>query len=762
MYLVGVRPFFLSSALLGDRIMAYHTTTQGTLYLLSLMEFDLGSPVLLYGGMEVSTGEDLYFTVSNTIPFEQSMLHPGSITTSVDDPLDMTGVRLNEFDVRARIYKLNGSVTADTTFKATATFPSLDAFTLSGLIVFEASSPRLVRVELSADPQLTLTDFITKVIGGSWDWADEVTNQFAFKRGALYALKPPPNAPDTYTYPYTDPENTSQTIQLKPGYYVEAFLTIFGKYDFAVSLGVTEHTFKLMTRSVQRFDFDFIVLKDAFLEISSTAGHKYFRLGTSVVIMNTPIEGTVSASYDLSRSAFVGSVSVPLGSVELPTGNGSSSQDVTLDIEFTWTRGSGSNSGFRISKLDGLPTNTVDWINDYLSVLNSGSDCRKIVSDWLDGLTETSLKPELNGSPRKNDSGLMEIPLKLHYTIKAVGSQIANNEITFTVKFAIPDSVHDLPNALWTSLVSSSESVIGQMLQQEDTYKAIAEYAALKGGGSALARFICRALGKGLENLAKALADVAEKLVTKTLAELAELAAALAAVALLGIPALISGLADLFEDLWDWLTGKDKEEEQRAIEQLDAARQKIQDAIDKVMAVIRQVKSNVQVQGLTVGIARNGDFHAKWKMDGDSGYNLGDNAVIQYNFQLLQGEIGSHSPIWDGTTIKVCNELRYDLPFDSIPRYEKYGMNASVNAVVKNLTFIYPDTVKGFEVAIDQLAGIDNDKAKEYADDLRCQIEQLKSYNTNGVITDTVYAKAAIPDYMTIGQSRIGQNTRIP
>ncbi|MGU3473330.1 hypothetical protein ACLBWT_19550 [Paenibacillus sp. D51F] len=739
--------------------MDYNTTTQGTLYLLSLMEFDLdsGSPVLLYGDMEVSTGKELIFTVPSRIPCEPSTLHSESITTSVDDPLGMTGVRLNEFKVSARIYKLNGSVTADTTFKATATFPSLDAFTLSGLILFEASSPRLVRVELSADPQLTLTDFITKVIGGSWDWADEVTNQFAFKRGALYALKPPPDAHDNYTYSYKDPENPSQTIKLNPGYYAEAFLTIFGNYDFAVSLGVKEKTFKLTARSLQPFDFDFFVLKDAVLEICSTAGDKYFKLDTCVVIMNTPI-ARVSASYDLSQSAFVGSVRVPLHYVELPTGNGSSSQEVTLDIEFTWTRGTDSNSGFHISKLNGLPSNTVDWIKDYLSVLNSGDNCRKIESDWLDGLTETSLKPELNGSPRKNDSGLMEIPLKLNYTIKAGGSKIANNEITFTVMFAIPASVHDLPNALWTSLVSNSQSVIGEMLQQEDTYKAIAEYAALKGGASAVARFICRALAKGLEKLAKALAEAAKNLVKGTLAELAELAAALAAVALLGIPALISGLADLFEELWDWLTGKDEEKERQANEQLDAARQKIQDAIDKVMAVIRQVKSNVQVQGLIVGIAPNGDYYAEWKMGGEPG----GEAVIQYNFQLLQGEIGSQSPIWDGTTIKVCNKLRYDVPFDSIPRYEKYGMNASVNAVVKNLTFIYPDTVAGIKVAIDQLAGIDNDKAKEYADDLRCQLEQLKSYNTNGVITDTVYAKVAIPDYMTIGQSRIGQNTRIP
>ncbi|MWC30528.1 hypothetical protein [Paenibacillus sp. MMS18-CY102] len=745
--------------------MKYQANTEGAFYLFSTMQFDVGTPVRLYGAIRVTTSADLYFVLSKHLPYDPKLAPKGESTTSIANPLGLNGVLLEQLDVTSHIYKdANQNMAADTSLQASARFPSLPGFNLSGGIVFEKASPRLAIIQLTANPALTLTQFITRVIGGQWDWADSVTDQFAFRKGLFYSLSAPPDAPADYSYKYVDANQPANNVTCYPGYHADAILRIFGKYDFRISLAVTGKTVLLETTSLSSFDFDFITLSNTNLKISTQPNHKYITIGTDVIILNTSVKGTVNAGYDLTQSAFVGNASLDLGSVDLPSDSGTSSKEVTLGVEFTWTKGSGSGSGFKITKISGLPVNSLDWVQKYTDVLNMGGGCAKIVSDWIKGLTKTSLSPKLNGSPTKTPDGKMQVPLKLVYSITAAGHTIASNEILFTPVFVIPKGLKHLPIAIWESIIDSAGTLIPQILSQPDTYKAIAEYAALQGGARAAARFICRALEKGIQSVAEALAEeFAALVVTATLAEAAELAAALAAVATLGIPVLIAGLAALFASLWDWLTGEDKKKQREAEEQLQVARDKIMSALNIIFNKINDIQAMIQIQSLDVSLDAQSNYNAAWKLNGSVVDRLGTGAVLLYTFNLLQGAPGTQGDVWPGTNVKVLatEQTSCQIPLQQIPNAEQYQLNASVVSTVKGLTYLYDNTRQQLEDAINQLGGIDNSKAKQYASELRYKMNQLAAYNTSGIVSKPVYAHLSMPAYLEIGQSIVGVNTRL-
>ncbi|GFN32235.1 hypothetical protein [Paenibacillus xylaniclasticus] len=745
--------------------MKYQSKTEGVFYLFSTMQFDVGMPVRLYGAIQVTTSADLYFVLSKHLPYDPKLAPIEEVTTSIANPLGLKGVVLEQLDVTSHIYKdANQNMTADTSLQASARFPNLPGFNLAGGIVFEKSSPRLAIIQLTANPPLTLSQFITQVIGGTWDWADSVTNQFAFQSGMLYALSAPPDARPNYCYEYINNNQPANKITCYPGYHADAIVRIFGKYDFRISLSVTGNTILLETTSLSSFDFDFITLTNTNLKISTQPNHKYLTIGTDVIILNTSVSGTVNASYDLTQSAFVGNVSVNLGSVDLPTESGTSSKEVTLGVEFMWTKDSGAGSGFRITKISGLPVNSLNWLSKYLEVLNRGGGCAKIVTDWMKGLTQTSLTPKLNGSPSKTSDGKMLVPLKLTYTIMASGHTIASNEISFKPVFDIPNSLKELPIAIWQSILDSAGTIIPQILSQPDTYKAIAEYSALRGGASAAARFICRALENGNENVARSLADEFADLVGgAALAEAAELIAALSSVAMLGIPSLVSGLVGLFKSFWDWITGEDKQKKREAEQKLQEARDKIQSALNIIFNKIDQIQAMIQIQSLNVSLDAQSNYTAAWMLNGSVEDKLGTGAVLLYAFSLLQGTPGTDAAVWPGTSVKVLtnDQMSYQIPLQQIPNLEHYRFNASVVSTVRGLTFLYDSTRQQLVDAIDQLDGIDNGKAKQYASELREQVNQLTAYNTSGIASKPVYAHFNMPTYLQVGQSIIGVNTRL-
>src|SRR5437870_4756957 len=129
------------------------SSTQGTFFLLSTLQFDVGTHVKLYGAIKVTTHGDLHFFLSNSGELPSDIQPPPGyvVTTAISAPFGMTGVTLENLGVDGRIYKQNGDTAADFSLTASAVFPNLSGFEMDGLIVFEKSSPRLAFVRLSAD-----------------------------------------------------------------------------------------------------------------------------------------------------------------------------------------------------------------------------------------------------------------------------------------------------------------------------------------------------------------------------------------------------------------------------------------------------------------------------------------------------------------------------------------------------------------------------------------------------------------------------------
>ena len=466
------------------------STTDARFFLLSTLQFDVGTPVRLYGGIEVSTATGLTFVLGKNMPWDPQLLPAGQATTQISEPFGMTGVLLQELDVVGHLYRGDGGSTqVDLRLVAAATFPSLPGFRLEGALVLEQSSPRLALVRLTTQPAsprqppatarpLTLTQFITSVVGSTWEWMDGVTDQFAFWSGDLYYLRPPPAAPDTYTFTYTATDGS--TLVCSPGYHAEAVLRIFGRYDFSIALAVVPlkaggSAVTLRTTLLTPIDFDFITFSNPSLELSTdpTVG-KYLRVSTDILLFGSPFL-KVAAAYVVASGGqpgrFLGSVQANLGALNLPVVGGSATADVTLGVTFAWTSG-----GFSIVRIDGLPSLDNNLIEQFAGYLNSmGGGCAGIVSDWLNSLAVTTLTPGLNGSPTRS-GGQMTVPLTVTYNLKGGGETLATAVIPFEAVFDIPTSLNDLPRALFMSLVNSAAGIVRAMLSNEGTYRAMALY----------------------------------------------------------------------------------------------------------------------------------------------------------------------------------------------------------------------------------------------------------------------------------------------
>ncbi|OZH54726.1 hypothetical protein AFK68_09120 [Hydrocoleum sp. CS-953] len=736
--------------------------TKVEVYFPYTLNFHVGSqPVKLYGAI-LASDQELSFAVSNEIVFNPHLFPPNEVTKSITEPFGMTGVILEDLGIQGHIYKdreNNGKAAADITLTAAARFPSIENFSLTGAIVFEKSSPRLALVTLSVDKPLTITKFIKGVTGEeTWDWADDITDEFAFQSGDMYYLKRPDKAPDNYTFSYSNPKEKKYSL----GYHLEAKLRIFQKYDFLISLDVEGKAIILRTTVLEKIDFDFITLENPNLEISTKSPNKYLRISTKVIILNTSIESSISAGYNLTKKAFVGAVSV-------------TKDDVKLDIEFTWTKGSGSNSGFKITKIDGLPTKNKNLIEEYLKVFNKSSGgCEKIVKGWLNGLTQTSLTPGLNGSPSKVD-GQMKLPLKLTYKIEVAGSSIASSEIDFEARFTIPRSLDDLPDAIWTSIENSFPTIATDILADPDTYKAVSIEIAKRGAAKGFARLICRALEKALEEVAKELAKEAAGVVADTLADAAELAGMLMAVSLLGVKDLIiSFLEKIWDEIKSWFTGEDSEKE-KAENQIREIRSHVEDAIKKVDERINGIKKAISVKSLNVTLNSQKQFLAVVSWDWGNDKKLETGSKLSCKFRLLSGEAGdTEGKVLSETTnqlfppVKNSSETTNHLfsavkNWSEIPNNSEYQMNASVQFVLSGFTFLNQQTEDSMTNAIKELAKVkeDSDVAKSFVEYLEDKLKEFQSYNTDGIGSEWVYAHSDTPSYTTIGKSYIGINTRI-
>jgi hypothetical protein len=731
--------------------------TKVEVYFPYTLNFDVGSqPVTLYGAI-LASDKELSFALSKNIVFNPYLFPADEVTTSIVEPFGMTGVVLEDLGIEGRIYKdqdNNGKAAANITLKAVASFRNLQDFRLEGAIVFEKTSPRLVLVKLSVNPPITITQFVKSVIGGTWDWTDDITNEFAFQSGEMYYLKRPDNVPDGYTFPYP-----AQGKKYSPGYHLEAQLIIFHKYNFSISLEVEDKAIILRTTVLEEIEFDFITLDNPNLEISTKSPNKYLRISTKITILNTSLPFSISAVYDLTKKAFLGAISVKLDSLNLPTDSGNISQDVQLSIEFTWTKGSGTNSGFKITKIDGLPTNTLNLMEKYLEVFNElrSQGCEKILADWLNGLTKTRLTPALNGSPSKTEDGNMKLPLKLTYEIEGLGLS-DSSEIDFEAVFAIPRSLDDLPRAMWQSIVDSTEQIAEDILADPDTYKVISIEIARRGGAKAFARLICRALEEALEELAKALADAAAGVVAETLADAAALAGMLMAVSLLRVKAVVSLLEKIWDEIKSWFSG-DNSEKEEAENKIREIRSQVESTINEVDRRINDIKEKINIKSLNINLNAQKQFLAVvlWNLGDDK--ELESGSKLSCKFQLLSGEAGD-------TQGQILSETENQLfpivkNWAEIPNNSEYRMNASVKSILSGFTFLNQQTEKSMTDAINQLKGIDNGVAQDFANYLQGKLVEFRSYNTNGIQSDWVYAHSDLPSDTTVGKSYIGINTRI-
>jgi len=730
-------------------------TTDWRVYLLSTLQFDVGTQVRLYGAIQASSTAGLTFVLSKDMPFDPHLLPSGQVTTRVDEPFGMTGVRLEEFEVVAQITRGgDGEALVDLTVEAVASFPSLQGFTLEGALVLQQTSPRLALVRLTTQQPLTLTQFVRGVLGGSWEWMDGVTDQFAFRSGDLYYLNPPAGSPDSYTYTYTASDGTE--VVCTAGYHADAVLRIFGSYDFQISLAVVPlnpgNAVTLTTTALTPIDFDFVVFSNPSLQISTLPSGKYLRVSTDLAVFGTG-GFHVAAAYDLTQSAFTGSVSKDLGSLDIPVVGGSQPTEVTLGVDFAWT-----NSGFAITGISGLPSLDMNLIQQFTSFLNQmQGGCEKIVSDWLNSLTQTTWSPGLDGSPTRS-GGQMTVPLKLTYALKADGSVLYTTDLPFSAVFEIPTSLSDLPRALFLSLVESAGTIASDILSNPDAYQAMAVEVGRRVGAQAFARLLCRALAEFGEAVAQAIIDAAGAIVADTLAAAAELAAALAAVAVAGLSAAMSGILDLLRRFLDWLTGKDEEKKEEAEDKLRAQAAQITSAMDVVQNAIDSARGVLQMASLTTGVDAQGRFSASWAMTQFDPARLGEGPMVTFVLTLLQGAPGTAGAALQAVTLPV-QTASYALPLGQIPDLGDYRMNASVQAVATGVTVISPAAQSQLQGAIDQLNGVDNDVAHQLAGQLQTRLDQLVAVNAGGITGNLMYATLAGPAVMTVGQSVVGVST---
>lgn len=732
--------------------------------LLTTLDLNIGETRAKFNGaINASSSGAATFVLSNNLPFNGNLYPADEVTTSIQNPLGMTGVTLEDLAITA---SFSEKEEVDLSLTASAIVSSL---TLDGAIVFEESQPRLVLVQLIPATPLTLAGFVTDVVGQSWQWADGVANEFAFQSGDMYYLSPPSGSKGnrSYTYPYT-PTGGGQPITCKPGYHIDAQLQIFGK-DFQISLAVESNGISLTTTEETPIDFDFVTFKNPSLTIT-TIPPASFQISTSLQILSTSIEATVTAGY--GGGSFSGEVTADLGNITIP---GGSAQDVNLDIGFKWSH----SSGFQITKIGGLPTNTLDTTKQFSDLLNKmgTGGCQQIADNLFKNAIKTTFKPKLNGSPSKSSSGQMTVPLALTYELELGTNPIPGTgaAIDFEAVFDIPTSLHDLPAAIWNSIIDSVGTILEDVLSDGATYQALAVEAVKQGAFKLGARMLCRAREEAesgdeeftdeyVENLGNELGEAAQVCAdAATLEETVELDAAIMAASLLGVSVAVGGLLGLLQTIWNWLTGSDDKKKEEAEQQITnlmtQTQQKLQPLLDKISAI----KTKIEIQKLTVCINTAGAFQASWGVADFNSNELGSGTAVQYTLTMLGGEPGDNkAQTWGGTTplvIQNTNQSVYTQAWENIPDHDAYRMNASIYSSITGITFLTTEMENSFNSTISKLNSADNSVATNFATYLQNQMALLKRYN-KGLDSDPVYAVMS-PSGMTVGQSLIGLNSRI-
>jgi hypothetical protein len=729
------------------------SSTQAECYLLSVLEFDVGSlHAKFYGAIKVTNAKDAYFFLSDKMQFDPKLLPAGEVTQSITNPFNtdasnpgMKGVELSGFDAKGHIYQKDNKTVVDLELTAAASFPALQNLLLEGALVFDGGAPRLAWVELDVvnpqgeqQPPLTLTQFVQAVIGGDWSWGADATNQFAFQSGYMYYL----SGSDNYTFNYTE-GGASKTLQCVPGYHFSATLQVFQQYDFEIDLDVAQDdTITLTGKYLDEIDFGFVQFTNLRLQIA-TGQSTHFRLATDAVVFGSKF----SIFADYSNPTFFGQVTA---------------EDVNITVKFSWTQGSAGGS-FAILEIDGLPLRDLDIVRNLLNAFNNSGGCDKILSEWLSKIKST-FTPALNGSPSRNIDGSMKLPLKLTYAIRmGDSSPFVTAEIDFDAYFDVPTSLSNLPDAMWNTIIDNLDNIIPEILSNQNTYKAIAMEVAKRAGGKALARFICRSLESDNNDTAEDLAEPSnvDLVPIETLGDAAELVGVLMTVSLIGISLVYSLLKDIWDDIKKFFGGGDSDKD-KARDQIRAVWDKVNQTIAPINQKIEDIKTDIKIVSLTTGIDEQSRFEAQVVWSLGISQKLDPGSVLSCNFDFLSGAPGNDKGQILGTEIQN-QTFPLVKNWSDINSGWNYELNARVQTALTGYTFMKPDDRATIVNAINLLNSAPSDigVAHDFAASLQSTLDQFDGFNQKGLLSDWVYAQSDTPLELVVGQSRVGINTRI-
>lgn len=735
------------------------------LYLPATIETTVGSlDVRLFGLARVGS-DGAYFEIGS-VPSAPSSLLPANLTTSIPRPLALPGVTFTNLMLTGSITKAGDQTHTQLAIAASTHFDAL-LLTLSAAIVIDDGVGRLALITLEAGQPLTLTHILQSLIGGGADWLSAVTDEFAFISGSLSMLSPPEKAPADYAYLYTD--SSGRQSRFYPGFRAEGIFQLFGASDFRVMLGVGEavdrQAFDLpttytpaktdvtvTTASPASLKFDFIELRAAKLRIARLGGHSIMQVSSTVVLFSTELPIALLVGYDAAVAGLSGSISAPL----------SGGRELTLGLRWTKT------NGVQLVSIDGLGDQVMPLLKEFEHILNElqGAGCEKIVGDWLNGAARSTIKPSLTGSLQNSGSEVL-VPLQLTYTLIFDEAKLIALDIPLPLTLTKPRSLDDLPSAIWSSITDSGSSIAEAVLADGEAYAALAIAVGKKVGAAAFARFICRALLRALEELAKTIARAAEVLVTDAIGAVAELAGMLVAVALLGVNVVLK----LFEEIWDeiksWFGAGDSKKHE-AEQKILGIRAQVEQTLADVDSKIASAREHMAIASLDLSLGGPDEalvVNAQVAWRGGFAPSTDSNNRLKVLVEFLTGHPGDR----DGTLLDQ-RDLAGTVP-PAAPRLSAlaassgpggYGMNARVTPSISGFVFMNSATAVRIQSAIDSLRGLDNHVADDFANYLALRKKEYQDHNRNGISGTPVYASSDTPYTTQIDVSRLGANSRLP
>lgn len=646
-----------------------------------------------------------------------------------------------------------------------------------GNVVFDNSEARLVLVSLDAQPALTLSDFVSQVIGKSWVWLDDVTRQIGFISGTMYYLQKPDSEKDNnnYTFTYNAPIQLKDTAgstvpnyvtQFSPGYHIHANLLLFEKYVFLIDLSVETGGIALSGAyggtynsgsviSSNTINAYFISLQSPVLQISTVNCTSFNIQISHITLFNTDLgsitvgynSGTFTGSYDHSSPSF--------------------------GFEWKWTKQGQGTGGFSITKINGISTRELDALAQIVSKLNdmTGGGCSAVTND-LFGQFKSTFSPSLQQgqSPKDNGNGTMNTPITIDYNFSVAGSSIVSSKINLTLDVSVPSSIGNLPDAIFDTLSTNMGPIIEQVLKQPGIYNAIALQMAKKGFASLAAKMLCReantAEGAELAESLEAAMEAGE--ITAELGAILELEGIMTGIFAAGIAVAVGGLLDILKKVWDaikkFFTGDSGKDE--AQDKLNKIKGPVQNLVNSINARLQNVANTIQISQLLVSVDTNGNYVASWNFPQNP--NLGSNGNLNYQLLFLGGDPGNsaetRSAFQPMNGFTLMNSTSYSIPWNSvIAKDPTFRMNASIQTSITGYTFMTSDAEQNLQGTINTLNQIGNslDGAVDFNNQLKQFVANMQSYNKNGLTSKVVYASLGGANKFSVGQSILGLNTKI-